>query len=288
MATEPPARRYTDREPVDAVVIGAGGGGAPILMRLAQARLSVVCLEAGRSWSPASDFASDEMEQEKLFWKDERLSAGADPIAFGRNNSGIGVGGSTLHWTAYAVRPQADDLRLRSEFGVGRDWPIPHAELVPYFDEVERMLGVSGPSPYPWEPSRQAYPLPPLPLNGAAEIMQAGAARLGLRTSPAPNAAPSRDYHYAGLQRPACNNRGLLPGRVQRGGQGLRRRHLHPAGGARRSGGARALLRHRLRARPQRAPVPRSSTGPRRAGRSASAAPRCSSAPAGWRALACC
>ena len=220
MAADTPARRYSDREPVDAVVIGAGGGGAPILMKLAQAGLRVVCLEAGRSWSPAQDFASDEAEQEKLFWKDERLSTGADPIPFGRNNSGIGVGGSTLHWTAYAVRPQPDDLRLRTEFGVGRDWPIPYAELEPYFDEVERVLGVSGPSPYPWGPPRQAYPRAPLPLNGAAELMQAGAAKLGLRTSPAPNAAPSSDYDYAGLHRPACTGRGFCQAGCSVGAKG--------------------------------------------------------------------
>ncbi len=219
MAAEPP-RRYTDREPVDAVVIGAGGGGSPILMKLAQAGMSVVCLEAGRSWIPAQDFASDEAEQEKLFWKDERLSAGEDPIAFGRNNSGVGVGGSTLHWTAYAVRPQPDDLRLRTEFGVGRDWPIPYAALEPYLDEVERVLGVSGPSPYPWGPPRQAYPRPFLPLNGAAELMQAGAAKLGLKTSPAPNAAPSSDYEYAGLHRPACTSRGFCQAGCSVGAKG--------------------------------------------------------------------
>ncbi len=205
---------------MDAVVIGSGGGGAPILMKLAQAGLSVVCLEAGRSWSPAEDFASDEAEQEKLFWADERLATGADPIPFGRNNSGIGVGGSTLHWTAYAVRPLPDDLRLRTEFGVGRDWPIPYTELEPYFDEVERVLGVSGPSPYPWGPPRPAYPRSPLPLNGAAQIMQAGGEKLGLRTSPAPNAAPSSDYDYAGLHRPACASRGFCQAGCSVGAKG--------------------------------------------------------------------
>ncbi len=220
MSAEPPVRRYTDREPVDAVVIGAGGGGAPILMRLAQAGLSVVVLEAGQSWSPAEDFASDEAEQEKLFWKDERLAAGADPIPFGRNNSGIGVGGSTLHWTAYAVRPQPDDFRLHSDFGVGRDWPIPYAEMVPYFDEAERFLGVSGPAQYPWGPSRSAYPRPSLPLNGAAELMQVGGASIGLKTCPAPNAAPSSDYEYAGIHRPACTNRGFCQAGCSVGAKG--------------------------------------------------------------------
>ena len=220
MSAHDAPRRYSDREVVDAVVIGTGAGGAPILMRLAQAGLKVVALEAGRSWSPAEDFATDEMEQDKLFWKDERLSAGADPLPFAENNSGVGVGGSTLHWTGYAVRPQLDDLQLRHEFGAGRDWPLSYAELEPYFDEAELWLGVSGPSPYPWDSTRRAYPRPPLALNGAAELMQAGGRAVGLTTSPAPNAAPSSAYEYQGMHRPACTNRGFCQAGCSVGAKG--------------------------------------------------------------------
>lgn len=206
-----PMRHYPRNEPVDAVVIGTGAGGAPLLARLAQAGLRVVALEAGRHWSPARDFATDERAQSKLFWNDERLSAGDDPIAFGNNNSGTGVGGSTLHYTAYTPRAQPDDFRLHTEFGVGVDWPLGYTDLEPYYDELERFLGVSGPSPYPWGPPRRtAYPLAPLPLNGAAQLMQRGCAELGISTSPAANAALSGSYYQAGVGwRAACTNRGF-------------------------------------------------------------------------------
>lgn len=202
-------RRRTD-DVVDAVVIGTGAGGAPLLARLAAAGLSVVALEAGREWSPEDDFATDEVEQSKLFWLDERISAGANPLIFGKNNSGIGVGGSTLHFTAYTPRPQPDDFHLYSEFGVGVDWPIGYEDLEPYYTELEAFLGVSGPANYPWGPPRPAYPLTPLPLNGAAQLMQSACAKLGIRTSPAPNAALSAPWHQAGHGwRPACTNRGF-------------------------------------------------------------------------------
>ncbi len=203
-------RRHLPDDQVDAVVIGTGAGGAPILARLAEAGCSVVALEAGRWWSPVDDFATDEAEQDKLFWRDERLSAGTDPLAFGANNSGTGVGGSTLHWTAYCPRAQPDDLRIASETGQGRDWPIAHAELVPYYDEVERFIGVSGPAIYPWGPPRtQTYPLPPLPLNAAARAMARGCAAHGIATAPAPNAALSGSYYREAYGfRPACTNRG--------------------------------------------------------------------------------
>jgi choline dehydrogenase-like flavoprotein len=195
----------------DAVIIGTGAGGAPLLARLAQAGLRVVALEAGQFWNPGQDFATDEKEQEKLFWTDERLSAGRDALAFGNNNSGIGVGGSTLHYTAYTPRAQPDDLRIRTDFGVGQDWPLDFAEIEPYYDEIEQFLGVSGPSPYRWGPARKkAYALGPLPVNGAGQLMARGCASLGIKTSPAANAALSAPYYQDGVGwRPACTNRGF-------------------------------------------------------------------------------
>jgi len=196
---------------VDAVIVGSGAGGAPLAARLAGAGLKVVVLEAGRAWSPRDDFATDEAAQAPLFWTDERLSAGDDPVAFGRNNSGIGVGGSTLHYTAYVPRAQPDDFRLKSTQGAGVDWPIAYDDLAPYYDEIEAFLGVSGPATYPWGPPRaKPYPLGPLVLNGAAQLMQRGCDALGIRTSPAANAAVSQAWHQPGYgMRPACTNRGF-------------------------------------------------------------------------------
>ena len=202
---------YSTSETVDAIIIGTGAGGAPLLARLAAAGLKVVALEAGKHWNPATDFATDEKEQEKLFWTDERLSAGHDPLPFGSNNSGIGVGGSTLHYTAYTPRAQPDDFQLKTDFGVGENWPVGFEEIESYYTEVEQFLGVSGPAQYPWGPARkQAYALGPLPVNGAGQLMQRGCAHLGIQTSPAANAALSGAYYQPGVgHRHACTNRGF-------------------------------------------------------------------------------
>ncbi len=213
---------YSLDETVDAVVIGLGAGGAPLLSRLAAAGLRVVALDAGPWHDPLRDFATDEVAQQKLFWNDERLSAGADPVAFGSNNSGTGVGGSTLHYTAYTPRVHPDDLRLRTEFGVGEDWPLDFEDLEPYYEEIETFLGISGPNPYPWgPPRRKGYPLPPLPLNGAAQLMERACREAGIRTSPAANAALSEPYYQPGVGwRPKCANRGFCQAGCSLGAKG--------------------------------------------------------------------
>ncbi len=215
-------QQFSESEVVDAVVIGTGAGGAPILAKLAKAGLKVLALEAGRQWNPSTDFATDEPAQAALFWTDERLSAGADPVHFGNNNSGTGVGGSTLHFTAYVPRAQADDFRLHTEFGVGEDWPVSYKDLEPYYEEVENFIGVSGPANYPWGDKRKtSYPLPSLPINSAGQLMQRGCDAVGIKTSPAPNAALSKNYFQEGVGwRTACTNRGFCQAGCNNGAKG--------------------------------------------------------------------
>ena len=78
---EQPQAIAPEADEVDCVVIGLGAGGAPLLARLAMAGLKVMALEAGPWYNPEKDFATDEKAQDFLFWNDERLAAGGDPLA---------------------------------------------------------------------------------------------------------------------------------------------------------------------------------------------------------------
>ncbi len=216
----PAHKTYDLDEEIDALVIGTGAGGGPLLARLAQRGLKVVALEAGK-WHDPRDFATDERAQNFLFWLDERLSAGKNAVAFGSNNSGIGVGGSTIHYTAYTPRVLPDDFTIKSDFGVGHDWPISWEEIAHYYDEIEYFIGVSGPNPYPWGPARKRpYPLAALPVNAAGQLMQRGCDALGIKHSPAPNAALSAPHFVPGVGwRAACSNRGFCQAGCSTGGK---------------------------------------------------------------------
>jgi hypothetical protein len=59
---------------------------------------------AGPFWDTGHDWVSDEQGSDELFWNDLRIAGGQRPLTFGANNSGKGVGGSMVHWSAFAPR----------------------------------------------------------------------------------------------------------------------------------------------------------------------------------------
>lgn len=198
------------REEVDFCIVGAGAGGGTLGAKLAEAGFTVVILDAGPHWDPTRDFVSDEAASYQLFWTDERISAGRDPIELGSNNSGQGVGGSTVHYSMIAMRAHPDDFLRRTLEGdiAGaelRDWPIGYTDLEPFYEEVEQDLQIAGPTFYPWGPRRRRYPQREHDLNACAKVLVNGCTALGIPVAAAPIAtlsAPHRD-------RPPCVYRGF-------------------------------------------------------------------------------
>ena len=186
-----PMREHADAEEVDFAIVGAGAGGATLACRLAETGFSVVCFDAGPYWRPLEDFASDESEQQKLYWTDDRITDGADPIALGGNNSGRGVGGSTVHFSMISLRWRPEWFKSASLLGFGQDWPISYTEIEPYYAAAERALSVAGPVRYPWGPARGRYPYRPHQLNAPALLLVRGAEALGVGWAETPLATVS-------------------------------------------------------------------------------------------------
>ncbi|MBA4160344.1 MAG: GMC family oxidoreductase, partial [Gemmatimonadetes bacterium] len=192
-----PMRQFSDDEEVDFAIVGTGAGGGTLAYKLAKAGFRVVAFDAGLFWRPLEDFASDEEEQQKLYWTDERITGGEDPIELGSNNSGKGVGGSTVHFTMVSLRFRPEWFRSRSLLGYGYDWPVSWEEMWHYYDEVEEMLQISGPVSYPWGPPRGRYPKRPHPLNAPAQIFARGCEKLGIDWVPTPLATLSSPHGEA-------------------------------------------------------------------------------------------
>ncbi|WP_186644249.1 GMC family oxidoreductase [Fluviispira vulneris] len=54
------------------------------------------------------------------------------------------VGGTTWHWAGCTWRLLPNDFKIKSLYGIGRDWPLEYNELEPFYELMEKELGVSG------------------------------------------------------------------------------------------------------------------------------------------------
>jgi choline dehydrogenase-like flavoprotein len=185
---------------VDVVIIGSGASGSLLAAKLSQAGKKVVVLETGPE-RRTQDLYSSQLWARRLKWSGPPTETlGTDPISvnFG---SGWGAGGAALHHYAVWLRRHSDDFDMFSRFGVSLDWPISYDELRPYYDQLQREVGISGDAEAEvWRPAGDPYPMPPLKPFGQALLVAKGFTKLGLRTSPLPMGINSVPYNG----RPAC------------------------------------------------------------------------------------
>jgi choline dehydrogenase-like flavoprotein len=173
---------------VDACIIGSGAAGAVLAKELAEAGMTVVVLEAGRWLDTQRDFVNDELSMlGPLDWDDLRITDGADPLKLGRVNTGRAVGGTTVHYTAAALRLDPTDFDIHTRDGVGVDWPFGYDELAPYYERVERALPVSGPRSSAWA-SGAPYPHGELPWSAKDDVLAVGFDKVGYRVEMTPHA----------------------------------------------------------------------------------------------------
>ncbi len=54
------------------------------------------------------------------------------------------LGGKTNMWGRVSLRFSEMDLKGKTQDGFGEDWPIGYADISPYYDKVDTLLGISG------------------------------------------------------------------------------------------------------------------------------------------------
>lgn len=210
----------TDHD-ADVIVVGSGSLGSLTALELARAGKSVIILEAGPlvpDWKITENFRTSPRKGNlNAPFGDLPYAPNSYTPGYFKNDMDVGwipgtlrvAGGTSRHWTGVAWRLLPEEMKMLSNFGVGRDWPFDYAELEPFYTAAEYQVGVNGSdatdysghdrgTAYP--PRSRPYPLPPEVKPYALQRFQMRAAERGYRWQHAPNVRLSQPY--AG--RPAC------------------------------------------------------------------------------------
>src|SRR4029079_13085147 len=147
----------------DVCIIGSGAGGGMAAYALTKAGARVVMLEAGGSW-----FASRDSKMMVPTYATPHRGAAIHGRAFGEVDACGGgweidgepftrapgtqfswwrarmLGGRTNHWGRISLRFGPDDFRGKSIDGLGDDWPIGYDDIKPYYDQIDRFIGLYG------------------------------------------------------------------------------------------------------------------------------------------------
>ena len=156
----------------DAIVVGSGISGGWAAKELTEKGLKTLLLERGRDVKHGVDYPTalldpwelpnhniltqeDEatypvqktvyhfgQDDKHFFVKDtEHIYEQIKPFWWIQGNQ---VGGKSLLWSRHTFRWSDLDFEANMKEGVGIDWPIRYKEIAPWYDYVERFIGVSG------------------------------------------------------------------------------------------------------------------------------------------------
>ena len=174
-------------DPVDVLIIGAGASGAAVAWSLADTKMHILCLDQG-GWMNPAEYPSTGRDWEAKFYGEWSSSPNVrkrpEDYPINDDNSPIkvvnfnAVGGSTVMYTAHWPRLHPSDFKVKTLDGVADDWPIDYDALTPFFEENDRMMGVSGLSGDPLSPLSHP-PMPPQPLGLSGPLLGKAPIKLG-------------------------------------------------------------------------------------------------------------
>ncbi|MDQ2947672.1 MAG: GMC family oxidoreductase [Acidobacteriota bacterium] len=160
----------------DVVVVGSGAGGGTLSAQLANQGADVLVVEGGPTVNTRTDFNTHALPFEFANRHIPVMKLGKPGFDSERSR---GVGGKTMLWNAVALRMSQRDFKGRQHDGAGEDWPIDYADMAPYYDRIEREVGVCGNYDHLKDLPDGIF-LPPVPMKCTDKMVQAGAKKLGV------------------------------------------------------------------------------------------------------------
>ena len=148
----------------DAIIVGSGAGGGMSAFTLANSGMRIAVVEAGPYFDPKDPTT---MTQMKWPWESPRRGA-STKRAFGDFDMSWGdwkvdgepytkeegteflwwrarmLGGRTNHWGRISLRFGPRDFKHKDYDGLGENWPIGYDDVKPYYDRLDKLVGVFG------------------------------------------------------------------------------------------------------------------------------------------------
>lgn len=198
----------------DVCVIGSGAGAGPIIYELCKAGKKVLVIEKG-PWIKTKEFDKDEMKVRRNYYspnlKDEfHVIERQDKKGEWQKQTtydsgwdwwkGSLIGGSSNFMSGYFHRMKPKDFTPKTSYEEVPDsnivdWPISYEDLEPYYDKVEKIVGISGKVvKHEFQEARSSkdFPFPPLAENKIVDWLDKGAENLAYKLVPIPRAILSR------------------------------------------------------------------------------------------------
>jgi len=198
----------------DICIIGSGAGAGPIAYELSNAGKKVLILEKGEFYKE-EDFSKDEIAFCRRSIVTPKLKDEYHVIEDLEDGSwratptyrsgwdfwnGNVVGGSSNFMSGFFHRLHPKDFRLLSEFGAIKganivDWPISYADMEPYYEKAERIVGISGKvTPYKFQEPRSTkdFPYPPTDEHPISKLIDKSCKDIGVTAVKTPRAILSR------------------------------------------------------------------------------------------------
>lgn len=193
----------------DVIIVGSGAAGGISAHVLVSRGLNVLLLEIGPKWNREAIFHTEHSWAYELpfrglgrpgqydnLWKigaytehlyvhphiDRYATASGTDFHWTRIHA---VGGRTNTWARVSLRMAEWDFKPKSlQDGAGEDWPISYADLAPYYDKAEDLMGVFGTSEgLAVTPDGRYHAPTPRPRCGEMALLRGGE-RAGVKIIP--------------------------------------------------------------------------------------------------------